>query len=129
MHKEFARRDQERKDKAEKIDYWDGGVFWASNYYPSVEEAAEAIWDHTTEEDVPPQYLFIAKQVTARQLRACDIIEGYYGDLEDDGYDHIEGIEELERACQEFNKKNKDIQWFTEDRKRMAKIPKMEAIP
>jgi hypothetical protein len=127
MRKEFAKRDQERKDKAEKIDDWDGGVFWGDDYYPSVEEAAEAIWDQTTEEDEPPQYLFVAKQVAMKRLETYDIIEHYYHDLED-GCDYLEGIEELERACQEFNKKNKDIQWFTEDRKRMAKIPKMEAI-
>jgi hypothetical protein len=122
-----VKRHQDRQDKAEKLETWDDGVFWNDDFYPSLEEAVEAI-DDQCEDDDRPDWLYVAKQYPMRKLDAEDILQNHFEDLED-GCDYLKGEKEFEAACEAFNEANKDILWCEEDGTRAVRVPKAERGP
>jgi len=123
-----AKRHQEKVDKAEKIENWDGGVFWNDEYYESVEDAADSIYGYYFDDEEKPGYLWVAKLAGTHPLinfgRLIEDIEERLG-LDSDGegcYDYLVGTEEFKQACEDFNEKNKNLEWYVEDYTRMAKV-------
>ena len=115
---EWARRDQARIDKAEKLESWYEGVFWNDQYHSCLDDALEAMDDIER-----PEWICVAKRCPPKLLDAQDILENHCDDMGEDAYDYLHGTKEFAAACDAFNEVNKGIEWFTEDWTRMVKVP------
>ena len=137
-HKRDAEREKELMEKAEKLETWDGWVFYdgpgspydgqfACNIEEIMDSIKEAIEDEDNEmtEADRPEYAFVCKSVHPVPLD----IQDYYERVDDvacteNGYDNLAGTAELEKAIAEFNELNKNVGIALEpDYKRAVKIP------
>lgn len=120
--KRYAESDQKREDSAEKLEVWDGGVFYNERYYSSA-EAIECDYLEGNE----PEWIYVARKVAPPTLDAEEILQNLLenmGDSDGDLYDQLDGVKEFDAACKAFNEANKNVAWYEEDMKRMVRVPK-----
>ena len=116
-----AEREKERFEKAEKVTEWDGPIYCEQldNYYTEIEDLyndLECYYDE--EEDVPEiKYVYTCKTKTF----FCDemnMIEPICEDMYEDAIQDLQGLKELQEAVRIFNEKNKDLEtWYPDYRK------------
>lgn len=129
---EYARRDREMLEKAEKLDEWTGGVFWGERFYASLDEAVEDIDDRCEDgEDFRPEFLYVAQRCPPCKVELYRVLEDACSDMggeDDEPESYLKGIPELEAAIERFNEANEDIEWYTEDSKRAVRVPPRDPI-
>lgn len=112
-------RDKEQIDKAEKLDQWDGWVFYNDHYYANTEELLDNLSDGEL-----PEYVFICDEIPFKGINADDICQQLTEEMYEDAYDALSGFEDLEKACKAFNDLNKAMVSYYPNFKRMVRVPK-----
>lgn len=101
-----------RYTKAVKIaasEYTGPQVFFADQYYPTVEEAIDGC-------DQPPEYVWSAKNIGLRKATTEDLIERILEEAwEDADSDDLNGLDELQVAVDAFNEANSGIDVYMVD--------------
>jgi hypothetical protein len=121
QHAEWEKRVALRLEKAEKLEKWDGFVFWGNDLFSCIGEAEEAMADQL-DVDEWPEYLYVAKPIPFRQLDAGSILENLMEDFDSEDEIQLKGVQEFRAACEAFNAANQDIQYFEEDHARAVKV-------
>jgi hypothetical protein len=127
--KERAKSEEERFQKAEKLESWDGWVYlegagYNEGYFRSLGELVDFLEDD--EREVWPEYIFICKEQPFPGADIDSIIENVTCEMYEDAADNLNGLEELEKAINAFNEANKNMITYYPDYKRMVKVPKKE---
>lgn len=110
-----AEKTKERFAKAEKLDSWDGGVFWGDDYFASMDELCDDIAGGNHEW---PEYVWAAEpQTVIAGLDVADITEHLICDRgwEDMDVDDLNGVAELEAALKTFEEANKSVVSYRPD--------------
>lgn len=116
--KRQAARERMQFDKARKIEYDGGWVYWegiGQNYFESLEDLLEQIEDEELEK---PEYVWACKSIQFARLHLSSVLEQIEscGDAyEDFDSDDLHGISVLAAAINEFNELNKDIVSYQPD--------------
>ena len=119
-HRECVENEQIRK--AEKLDGWDGWVFYNDRYYSNVFELTEELECDANEDEKLPEYVYICKEVPFAKVDLGRILEH----IEENGYDGISdrlsGLDALSKSIDEFNEDNKELISYEPDYSKMVKI-------
>ena len=117
-HRECIEKD--KMEKAEKLDIWDGGVFYEDKYYTNTNELVEALEG----DEYIPEYVYICKIIPFPAIEMDCLIES----IEESSYgeigDQLNGLDKLTEAINEFNETNKDLVSYLPDETKMVKISK-----
>jgi hypothetical protein len=125
-----AEREAERLAAAEKLDAWDGWVYWdAANHNDGYFNSLGQLLDWHEEqvadgETAPPlpEFVFVCRATPACTLDADDLIERATEDAFEDAADQVQGREELAAACAAFNEANAGLLSYTPDFKRAVRV-------
>jgi hypothetical protein len=129
--KKQEEKEQAAWDKAELVEKYPGyeGMFYDGDdrYYSTVEEALD---DLMTEDDSPPEFLFMTKPAHPMKIDIEWLYEHISENAEIDDFDcreHMVGMDEFEAAVEKFNEANKAvvIGWYP-DYSRKVRGPEME---
>jgi hypothetical protein len=108
----LAKEEFERYTKATKIrasEYTGPQVFFNDHYYESVEDAIDGC-------DIPPEYVWAAKDIGLRKACIDDLTERVLEEAWDDAdIDDLNGVEELQKAVDAFNEANAGISVYMVD--------------
>lgn len=116
-------RDKKMWAEAEEIQAWDGPVFDDSRekWFESYDEAIEYFEDLAADPDENiPEFLQPCTQEPFRGLDLDSAIESMCEEMFEDAHDHLDGIDELQKAVDEFNKKNERLKsWWADSKKKI----------
>jgi hypothetical protein len=124
-----AEKLQVRIAAAEKLDTWDGWVFWDGlgdndGFFQHLDGLLEWWEDEEhAEGDELPAYIFCCKTIPFRKADVDEVIERCTEDTFEDAADQIEGKDELALALEAFNTANVGLVSYEPDWKRMVKVP------
>lgn len=126
-----AKREAEQLEKAELIADYTGPVYFegghgsfGDSYFTDVDELAEWLDDQDEEDQSSrPAFAFCCTEYPFPAINLQGILESACDDMDDDVYDRLDGIQELEAACIAFTEANKDVVSWYEDRKHKVEIP------
>lgn len=116
-HQECIEKD--KITKAEKLDTWDGWVFYEDKYYTTADELIEELED--SGESVP-EYIFICKTIPFPKIRIDDLLEKIGENSYDDVIDRLIGVDVLSDAINIFNEDNNDLVSYLPDETKMVRI-------
>lgn len=127
-------RDAEALEKAELVPDYDGPVYcegrrgsYGDGYFADVSELAEDL-DDDDDQSCRPEFAFCCKEIPFRGVSAQSLIESACDDMDEDAGERVEGIEDLEKACDAFNLANKGLISWSEDRKHKVAVPSLEVV-
>lgn len=101
----------EEAKKIEEVD-WDGPVTLDEQFFSSVSEAKETLFDKATEHEcAPPVYVYACEEMIGFSIDPADIKENLCVDMED-GFE-IDGIDEVYDFCAKWNKNQKQKWWLS----------------
>jgi hypothetical protein len=119
-------REQKQLEEAELIPEYNGPVYcdgrsgsFGDGYFADVDELAE---DFEGEDDTP-EFAFCCTEHPFPAINVSGLLESSCDDMDDDAYERLEGIEELESACEAFREKNSGVTSWYVDYKRKVRIP------
>lgn len=120
-------------DKAEKVASWDGPVYCEDfqggndGYFQSIDELVEEMSDAVEEGDYEiekwPKWVNTCEIEPLQQLSARDLVYQAAYDSHEEAEERITGIKELQKACDEFNEKNKHIHSYSINSKKATCVP------
>ena len=123
-------------EKAEKLEAWDG---WVCNegqgggpqddgYAQSLDEMVEHLEEQLANGDlIPedwPEWVFVCDEIKMRSVESSDIIEMLAGEMYEDFQDELDGLDDLQKALDAFNKANEKMHSYGSDHKRVVRVPK-----
>lgn len=124
------RRERAKMEKAAKIPEadWGGPVYYGDNYYDSVEECLEAVWDNGGE---TPLYVWPA--IPRSVVGALDVSETIQGEIEENGWEDFDegdlhGIDDLQRALDAFVMANRGVTAMWPDETRIIVVDREKAV-
>lgn len=102
-------KESERFAKAEKVEAWDGGVFYGDDYFASIDELCDRL---TEENDKWPQYVWTAEPETV--FTGCDVADVVESAMADRGWEDMDvhdfnGVAELQAALDKFAEANATV--------------------
>ena len=105
-------------EKAEKLENWDGWVFYEDKYYTTIRDLIEELEDI---EEVIPEYVFTCKTIPFHIIKIDDLLQ----EIEEASYegiaDNLCGFDTLSSAINDFNEDNKDLVSYLPDETKMVK--------
>lgn len=109
-----------------KAEEHDGPVYdeERDKYFESYDEAIEFYNDELDPDDEntpPPLWVQPCSVKPIQGLDLDSALESMTEELED-GYDHLKGVEELEKAVEEFNKKQTLKIWYADSKKKIKVV-------
>ena len=116
-HQECIEKD--KITKAEKLDTWDGWVFYEDKYYTTADELIEELED--SGESVP-EYIFICKTIPFPMIKMDHLIESIEESSYEEITDQLTGLDELSEAINGFNEDNKDLVSYLPDETKMVRL-------
>lgn len=124
--RKWAEREAERIDKAERLETWDGWVFYDGGpndgYFESLDDFIEWL-DDEVELKNWPEYVFCCKVVPFPAVDLDDIVDRILEDLpEEVGREHLEGLDDLEAAIVEFNSRNIELISYEPDWTKVVRV-------
>jgi hypothetical protein len=134
---EQKRRDlhmAEQLEKAELVPDYDGPVYcegvpggsFGDGYFSDVSELAETL-DNEEDQSGRPEFAFCCTEHPFPFINLSGILESACDDMDEDAYERLDGVEELEAACAAFTEANKGVISWYEDRKHKVAVPPAEA--
>jgi hypothetical protein len=119
-------REAARYEKANKIqwsDYKGGMILDGDDYYEDLESALDRY-----EEGQEPEYVWACKDIGVAKLYAEDIVQNIIENMWEDAdcYD-LNGMAELDAACEAFNKANESISVWEPDYSTAILVPREES--
>lgn len=121
-----ACRDTERWQKAQEIQTHDGPVCDYENdlFFSSYDEALEHYQDLVDdgEKDSIPEFIHPGKEIPFPGVDPGSIYERLTQDWEEGAEKSLRGCEEFEKACAEFNERNKGLVTWDYDASRKIKV-------
>lgn len=124
-----AKREAELIAKAEKLEKWDGWVFYdgATNgndgYFESLDDLVDWLESEGIDPDNWPEYVFCCKVVPFPAVDLDDIVDRILEGLpEEVGREHLKGLDDLEAAIVEFNKRNIELISYEPDWTKVVRI-------
>ena len=119
----------EQLKKAELVPDYDGPVYcegvpggsFGDGYFCDVNELAETL-DDQEDQSGRPEFAFCCTEHAFPSINLQSILESACDDMDDDAYERLEGVEDLEKACAAFTEANKVISWDW-DRKHKVAVP------
>lgn len=126
-----AKREAERIAKAEKLEKWDGWVFYdgATNgndgYFESLDDLVDWLESEGIDPDNWPEYVFCCKVVPFPAVDLDDIVDRIMDELPV-GYEreHLVGLDLLEEAINDFNESNKHLISYEPDYTKVVRVKK-----
>ncbi|MCR4293654.1 MAG: hypothetical protein NUV76_12345 [Candidatus Kuenenia sp.] len=116
-HRECIEKD--KMEKAEKLDTWDGWVFYEDKYYETIETLIEELEDNG---DTIPQYVYICKESPFPAINIDHLIERIEENSYEEIIDSLVGLDELTEAINDFNENNKKLVSYLPDETKKVKI-------
>ena len=105
-------------EKAEKLETWDGWVFYEDKYYTTIDELIEKLED--SGESIP-EYVFICKTIPFPKI----IIDNLLETIDENSYegimDSLSGVDALSDEINIFNKENEDLVSYLPDETKMVR--------
>lgn len=122
-------RDQKMWDNAEEIKEHDGPVYDESRdrYFSCYEEAVE--WFMDNEEEDRPEFLQPCLESRCPKIDVDYVLENLVEELFEDAYDHLKGVEELRKACAEFDAKQTLTSWSSDPKRKIRLVIPSEVAP
>lgn len=125
-----AAREAEQLENAELVADYDGPVYcegvpggsYGDGYFESVEELADMLND-APDDDSRPEFAFCCTKHPFPSINLSGILESACDDMDDDAYERLDGVEELEAACAAFTEANKGVISWYEDREHKVAVP------
>jgi hypothetical protein len=124
-----SKRDLEQLEAAELVEDYDGPVYYdgvrgsyGDGYCASVEELAEYM-DDEEDQSSRPEFAFCCAEHPFPAVSAERIIESFCGDMDEDAYERLDGIDELEKACEVFCAANAGVTSWYVDHNRKVRVP------
>lgn len=124
-----ARIDAEVLDNAELIADYKGPVYfeglcgsYGDGYFSNVEELAERL-DDQDDQSKRPEFTFCCEEHPFPGVRIDHLLESATEEMDEDASERLDGVEELQKACNTFNDLNKGVISYYEDRKHKCRIP------
>ena len=129
--RKWAEREAERIDKAEKLETWDGWVFYdgAANgndgYFESLDDLIDWLEGEGIKPENWPEYVFCCKVVPFPAVDLDDIVDRIMDELPE-GYEreHLVGLDLLEEAINDFNESNKHLISYKPDYTKVVRVKK-----
>lgn len=125
--KRIAEVEARQIEKAEKLETWDGPVYYNDNFYTDLDALTDYLEDTVMAKEDWPTWAFVCDQVRFPLLVIDDIIQNLEENHEVEDYDGVNVSEEtmaaLEAAAQKFNAETKDDVGWHPNFKKMARIP------
>lgn len=125
----LARHNAEALEKAELATDYKGPVYcegrrgsYGDGYFADIMELAESL-DMDDDQTNRPQFAFCCEEQGIQEIDVNSLLESACEEMDEDAQDRLNGVEDLEEACAAFNKANKNVVSFTEDRKRKVAVP------
>ena len=106
-------------EKAEKLDIWDGWVFYDDKYYTTLEELLEELED--MEESIP-EYVYVCKEISFPGIKIDRLIEAIEEDSYEEVIESISGLDTLADAINDFNEDNKGLVSYLPDETKMVRV-------
>lgn len=126
-------RDAEALEKAELVPGYDGPVYcegrrgsYGDGYFANLMELTEDL-DCDDDQSSRPEFAFCCEKIPFRAIDVQALIESACEDMDEDCSERVDGIDQLQAACDAFNKLNEDVHSWTEDRKHKVAVPPLEA--
>lgn len=138
--KRRAKRDAKRLEEAGELVGYDGPVYfegghgsYGDSYFADVHELAEWLDDQEflAQGDDRPVFAFCCEEHPFPEINLQGILESACDDMDDDAYERLDGIDELEAACEKFREANKGVTSWYVDNNCKVRIPPFagSAIP
>lgn len=116
------KKEQERFDKAEKLTDWDGPVY--SDDWDEYYECLDYFYDDLANggHDIDEvKYIYLCNTVPTVLLSCCEILENATQEVyEDFEMSDLVGVDDLEKAIEVFNERNKSIVNWEPDYKKVV---------
>lgn len=123
----------EQLEAAELVPDYDGPVYcegvpggsFGDGYFCDVNELAETLDDEEYQSG-RPEFAFCCTEHPFPSINVSGLLESALYDMDDDAYERLDGIEDLEAACVAFTEANKGVISWYEDRKHKVAVPKAQ---
>lgn len=107
-----AAKEAEQFAKAEKVEAWDGGVFYGDDYFASMDELCDRLND---DNDDWPKYVWAAEPETV--FTGCSVADVVEDSISNSGWEDMEvddfkGVAELQAALDKFTEANAGVHAF-----------------
>ena len=116
-HRECIEKDE--MEKSEKLDTWDGWVYYGDKYYDSVDKLKEELED---DGETIPEYVYICKVIPFPMIKMDHLIESIEESSYEEITDQLTGLDELSEAINGFNEDNKDLVSYLPDETKMVRL-------
>jgi hypothetical protein len=126
-----AELEAERIAKAEKLETWDGWVYYgrAQDHNEGYFEDIGQLVEYLEEEEIPiekwPEFVFICKKIPYKGINLDSLLEQSIDDMYEDAMDDLRGVDELQAAINRFNEINNDLCSYGFVFSKVVRVPRL----
>lgn len=127
--KRRAKREAEMLDRSELVPNYAGPVYFegghgslGDSYFADIDELAEYLDDGPDEDR--PEFVFCCEEFPFKAPNIERLIESACDEMDEDvAYERLDGIRELQAACEAFRKANESVTCWSVDYKHKVAVP------